>query len=157
MIKLINNGKDIVKRSLVGMKKDNYIYPAVFSYEEDGISIEFPDLPGCLSCAMTDEEALYMAKDALRGWLLVAEQFDDPIPDSSKLNEINIDKNEKAVLIEVCLAAHRDAYNNRAVKKTLTIPAWLNELAEKEKINFSFILQQALKEQMNLKKCKWKR
>ena len=134
--------------------RDNYIFPAVFSYNEDGISIEFPDLPGCLSCAATDEEAYYMAKDALRGWLLVAEEYRDPIPVPSKLNDINTGDNEKAVLIEVCLAAYRDAYNSRAVKKTLTIPAWLNELAEKENINFSFILQQALKEQMNLKKCR---
>lgn len=145
----------ILSSSMAGMlKKDNYIFPAVFSYDEDGISIEFPDLQGCLSCAKTDEDALYMAKDALRGWLLVAEQYDDPIPDPLKLSEIITNENEKAVLIEVCLATHRDAYNNRSVKKTLTLPAWLNDLAEKENINFSFLLQQALKEQMKLKKCR---
>ncbi|HWQ77353.1 MAG TPA: type II toxin-antitoxin system HicB family antitoxin, partial [Anaerovoracaceae bacterium] len=139
---------------MIGMpNRDNYVFPAIFSYDEDGISIEFPDLPGCVSCADTDEEALYMAKDALRGWLLVAEQYGDKIPEPTKLSDINILDNEKTVLIEVCLAAYRDAYNNRSVKKTLTIPAWLNELAEKENINFSFLLQQALKERMNLKNC----
>lgn len=142
------------KRRMIGMSnRDSYIFPAVFSYDEDGISIEFPDLPGCVSCAQTDEEALYMAKDAIRGWLLVAEQYGDPIPKPTQLNKLNINDNEKSVLIDVCLAAYRDAYNNRSVKKTLTIPAWLNDLAEKENVNFSFLLQQALKERMKIKDC----
>lgn len=134
------------------MKKDIYIYPAIFDYAEDGISISFPDLPGCLSCADTDEEALYMAKDALRGWLLVAEDYNDEIPVATPLNEIDTSDNQKSVLIDVCLAPYREEYKNRSVKKTLTIPAWLNDMAEKEKINFSFTLQSALKEQLHISK-----
>lgn len=133
-------------------KKDTYIFPAMFTYEADGISIEFPDIPGCLSCANDDEDALYMAKDALRGWLLVAEEYNDEIPNPTKLKDINEESNQKVVLIEVCLATFREAYKNRSVKKTLTIPAWLNDLAEKENINFSFALQQAIKEQLNIGK-----
>lgn len=131
-------------------QKDNYIYPAIFTYDDDGISVEFPDLPGCLTCGENDEDALYMAKDALRGHLLVAEDFGDDIPEPSKLNAIRLEENQRVVLIEICLAAYRKAYQNRAVKKTLTIPAWLNDLAEKENINFSFTLQQAIKEQLNI-------
>lgn len=131
-------------------QKDNYIYPAIFTYDDDGISVEFPDLPGCLTCGENDEDALYMAKDALRGHLLVAEDFGDDIPEPSKLNDIRLEENQRVILIEICLAAYRKAYQNRAVKKTLTIPAWLNELAEKENINFSFTLQQAIKEQLNI-------
>lgn len=131
-------------------KKDNYIYPAIFTYDDDGISVEFPDLPGCLTCGENDEDALYMAKDALRGHLLVAEDFGDDIPEPSKLNAISLEENQRVILIEICLAAYRKAYQNRAVKKTLTIPAWLNDLAEKENINFSFTLQQAIKEQLNI-------
>ena len=134
------------------MKKDNYMFPAIFSYAEDGISIEFPDLPGCLSCANSDEEALLMARDALKGWILVAEEYNEEIPDPTPLNNIYLEKNEKAVLIDVCLALHREPFNNRAVKKTLTIPAWLNKLAENENVNFSFILQQALKEYLKINK-----
>lgn len=134
------------------MKKDNYIYPAIFDYADDGISIEFPDLPGCISCANNDQEALYMAKDALRGHLLVMEEYNDKIPEPTPLNKINLESNQKAILVEVCLALYRDAYKNRAVKKTLTIPAWLNEIAEKENINFSFVLQRALKEELNVNK-----
>ncbi|MBQ7959780.1 MAG: type II toxin-antitoxin system HicB family antitoxin [Clostridia bacterium] len=133
------------------MKKDNYFFPAIFDYADDGISISFPDLPGCLSCADTDEEALYMAKDVLRGWLLASEDFGDEIPEPTALKDIKIEDNQKSVLIDVCLAAYREPYKNRSVKKTLTIPAWLNEVAERENINFSFTLQNALKEQLNIR------
>ena len=132
------------------MKKDKYIFPAIFYYDDDGISISFPDLKGCNSCAETDEEALYMAKDALRGWLLVSEEFGDEIPNPSQLRDIKLEDNQKAVLIDVHLALYREAYKNRAVKKTLTIPAWLNEIAEKENINFSATLQEAIKKQLHL-------
>ena len=132
------------------MKKDTYIYPAIFDYADDGISIEFPDLPGCLSCADTDEEALYMAKDAMRGWILASEDSNEEIPEPTPLKEIMLESNQRAVLVDVCLAMYREAHKNRAVKKTLTIPAWLNEIAEKERINFSFVLQNALKQQLHL-------
>ena len=132
------------------MKKDNYVYPAIFVYENDGISIEFPDLPGCLSCADTDEEALYMAKDALRGYLLTCEDMKLDIAAPTPLKDVLTDDNEKAVLIDVCLAYYRKANKNRSIKKTLSIPAWLNDAAEREKINFSFVLQSALKEQLHI-------
>ena len=134
------------------MEKDFFVFPAVFDYANDGISIEFPDLPGCLSCADSDEEALYMAKDAMRGWLLVAEDESYEIPAATPLKDIILEPNQRVILVDVCLAIYRDAYKNRAVKKTLTIPAWLNDLAEKEQINFSFVLQNALKDILQLHK-----
>lgn len=130
--------------------KDNYVYPAVFEYDDDGISISFPDLPGCLSCAQTDEEALYMAKDVLRGWLLVSEECGDDIAEPTPLQDIAIEKNQHCILVEANLAPHREPFENRAVKKTLTVPAWLNKMAERENINFSQVLQSALKEQLHL-------
>jgi len=132
------------------MKKDIYIFPAIFSYDDDGIAIEFPNLQGCFSCADTDEEALYMAKDALRGYLLTLEDVGGSIPEPTPLKNIATESNQKAVLIEVCLAFYREASQNKAVKKTLTIPAWLNDAAEREKINFSFVLQSALKETLHI-------
>lgn len=132
------------------MNRDNYIYPAVFDYAEDGISISFPDLPGCLSCAQTDEEAYFMARDAMRGWLLVAEEYGDEIAAPTALKDILPEPNRRAVLIDVNLAFYREPYKNRAVKKTLTIPAWLNDIAEREHVNFSSVLQTALKQQLNV-------
>ena len=132
------------------MYKDVYVFPAIFDYAEDGISIEFPDLPGCLSCANTDEEALYMAKDVLKGFLLCMEEENEIIPNPTSLKDIKLNNNQRCVLIEVCLALLREPRNNRAVKKTLTIPYWLNAEAEKAGVNFSQILQVALKEKLNL-------
>nr|WP_223156833.1 type II toxin-antitoxin system HicB family antitoxin [Thermosediminibacter oceani] len=65
------------------MKKDVYVYPAIFTYAEDGISIEFPDLPGCLPCAKTTEEAIKNAKEAMALHLWGMEKDGDPIPEPS--------------------------------------------------------------------------
>lgn len=133
--------------------RDHYIYPALFDYDTDGISVSFPDLRGCFSCGETDAEALRMGKDALRGWLLVSEEAGDPIPEPTSLKEVKIENpTQRCVLIEVNLAPHREAFENRAVKKTLTIPAWLNQAAERENLNFSQVLQSALKERLQLQK-----
>lgn len=133
------------------MKKDYYIYPAIFNYEDDGISISFPDLPGCFSCADTDEEALYMAKDALGLYMVCAEEDDENLKAPSKLNKISLEKNQRAILVEVYMPLFREAVQNSSVKKTLTIPKWINDLAEKNKINFSQVLQTALKNTLGLK------
>ena len=119
------------------MKKDYYIYPAIFEYAKDGISVSFPDLPGCISCAKTDEEALYMAKDALGLYIACSEEDNEELKKPSKLNEINLKENQRAVLIEVNMPLFREAVQNTSVKKTLTIPKWINDLAERNNINFS--------------------
>lgn len=131
--------------------KDHHIYPALFDYDADGISVSFPDLPGCFSCGSDDAEAFTMAKDALRGWLLVSEEAGDQIPEPTTLKNVKLENQEqRCVLIEVNLAPYREAFENRAVKKTLTVPAWLNQAAERENLNFSQVLQSALKERLNL-------
>ncbi|WP_054251443.1 type II toxin-antitoxin system HicB family antitoxin [Neofamilia massiliensis] len=131
--------------------KDRYIYPAIFDYAEDGISIEFPDLPGCLSCADTDEEALYMAKDVLGLWMDNLERDKELIPQASRLEDIQLESNQRSVLIEVWMPTIRKAIDNKSIKKTLTIPQWLDIRAREEDINFSFILQEALKKELNIK------
>lgn len=132
------------------MKKDYYIYPAIFEYEKNGISISFPDLPGCVSCAKDDEEALYMAKDALGLYIVCAEEDGEELPIPTKLQKITLNQNQKITLVEVNMPLFREAVQNSSVKKTLTIPKWLNELAEKNHINFSQVLQTSLKNILNL-------
>ena len=127
------------------MKKDYYIYPAIFNYEDKEIAISFPDLPGCYSCGENDEEALYMAKDALGLYIVSAEEDGEELKEPSRLNEIKLNKNERAVLVEVNMPLFRETVQNTSVKKTLTIPKWINDLAEKNKVNFSQVLQVALK------------
>lgn len=134
------------------MKKDYYIYPAIFEYNGDGISISFPDLPGCISCASNDEEALYMAKDALGLFIASSEEDGDELPPPTLLNDIKLQDNQKPALIEVNMPLFRDAIFNISVKKTLTIPKWINDLAEKNNINFSQVLQSALKKCLGINK-----
>lgn len=133
------------------MKKDYYVYPAIFTYEDDGISVEFPDLPGCLTCADTTEQAIKMAKEALGLHLYDIEEENEPIPVASSINDLSLEKNQIPILIDINMVLHRKAIENTSVKKTLTIPQWLNKEAERHNINFSQVLQEALKEQLNFK------
>ena len=133
------------------MRKDRYIYPAVFHYADDGISVEFPDLPGCLTCGDNTEEALSMAKEALELHLYGMERDNDEIPAPSDLTAIKLGSNEQIVLIDVFMPPVRDGQENKAVKKTLTIPKWLNDIAEKENVNFSQVLQVGLKQYLGIK------
>lgn len=125
--------------------KDMYSYIAVFTFADDGISIEFPDLPGCLPCAQTSDEAMRNAKKALGLHLYGMEQDGDVIPSPTPISKIHTAENEVAVLVSVYMPAIRDKAQTASVKKTLTLPTWLNDLAENEGINFSQALQSVLK------------
>lgn len=130
--------------------KDKYVYPALFYYDDDGISIEFPDLPGCFSCADTDEEALYMAEDVLGLWMAELEEENEEIPEPTNLKDIKVGENQKTALISVWMPTVRKAINNKSIKKTLTIPQWLDIMAREKDINFSYILQEGLKRELNI-------
>ncbi len=133
------------------MKKDRYIYPAVFDYADNGISIEFPDLPGCLPCAFNDEEAIKNAKEALALHLYGMEQKGRELPEPSAVKNIKPEDNQVIMLVEVWMPIYRDAIENRAEKKTLTIPKWLNDaLKETPDINVSQVLQEALIKKLGL-------
>ena len=130
--------------------KDRYTFIALFTFEDDGISIEFPDLPGCLSCADTQEEALYNAQEVLGLYLVGMEDDGEEIPSPTPLNKISLEKNQIPTLVQVYMPLARQQAKPVSVKKTLTIPSWLNVLAEENHINFSQLLQTALKEQLNI-------
>ena len=117
--------------------KNTYIFPAIFNYADDGISIEFPDLPGCFSCSETTEEAFSDAKEAMGLHLWGMERDDDIIPEPSDIRNIKLGKDDVLVMIEVFMPPVRDRINNSYVKKTLSIPKWLNVLAEEANVNFS--------------------
>lgn len=130
--------------------KNTYAYPAFFYFDDDGISIEFPDLPGCLPCANTQEEAFRNAKEALGLHLYGMEQDNDPIPEATPVAKLIPDEGGVIVMVEVFMPAVRDRLNNRSVNRTVTLPAWLNAAALERNINFSQVLQDALKSQMGL-------
>ena len=130
---------------------DRYLYPAIFTYEEDGdISITFPDLPGCVSVASSDEEALHNAREAMGGHLWCMEQDGDEIPAPSTILSVPLENNERVALIDVYMPAVRMAKENRSVNRTVTLPAWLNAAALEQGVNFSQVLQTALIERMGV-------
>lgn len=130
--------------------KDRYIYPAIFEYDKDGIAVEFPNLSGCVTCADNTDEALKNAKEALSVHLYGMEKDEDYIPDPTPITEIKAKDNQVIILIDVWMPVIRDAIENKAVKKTLTIPKWLDELAKDQNVNFSLLLQKSIKDHLGI-------
>ena len=127
------------------MLKDRYAYTALFEYAEDGINIEFPDLPGCYPCAdaYDTDMAFKNAREALGLHLFGMEQDGDKIPDPTPPNEI-YEKGKIPVIVDVFMPPIRDRIKNRFVKKTLSLPAWLAAQADEANVNCSKIFQNAL-------------
>lgn len=120
-------------------------YPAVFTPEDDGgYSVAFPDLDGCFTQGETIEDAYKMAFDALGLAIDFLECEKRTIPSPSTPNEIKLNENEFVVIIEFDMLEYQKKHNSKSVKKTLTIPQWLNEEAMAKNINFSQVLQEAL-------------
>ncbi|MDX8337362.1 type II toxin-antitoxin system HicB family antitoxin [Candidatus Cetobacterium colombiensis] len=126
--------------------KDIFIFPAVFSKDEDGYSIYFPGIEGAFTCAETFEEAVFMAKDCLELNLDGIEE----IPKLINIEDIKLENNEYVVMIEADMVSYRKKYYSQPVKKTLTIPKWLNDLGVQKKVNFSKLLQESLKKELDL-------
>lgn len=130
---------------------DRYIFPAVFEPgAKKGYTVTFPDLPGCITEGDSMEEALHMAKDALELHLYGMEKDGDIMPAPTSPEKLKIPEKSFVSLIEIWMPVIRDEMQNKAVKKTLTIPKWLNDVAEKNNVNFSQVLQSALKEYLGL-------
>jgi len=126
-----------------------YVYPAIFTPEEKGFSVYFPDLEGCYTCGDDLQNALMMAEDVLAFVLYDLEREGKVIPEASKLSDVRVERVEEFVNYIVCdTIEYAKRHNSKAVKKTLTIPAWLNEAAIKAEINFSQVLQEALLEKV---------
>ena len=130
--------------------QNTYMFPALFHFADDGISIRFPDLPGCLPCAETEESAFKNAREALALHLWGMEDDQEDIPTPSAVRAIAPAEGELAVLIEVFMPPIRARMNDRFVKKTLSIPYSLNVAAERQGINFSQVLQAALRQQLSI-------
>lgn len=130
--------------------KDTYIFPALFETNEDGITVFFPDLPGCLPCAYTMEEAFHNAKEALQLHLYGMEEDGEEIPEPSRLSDLQPEANQLVTLIDVWMPAFREKMLNKATNKTVTIPRWLDMLAKKNNVNYSQLLQSALKQYLGV-------
>ena len=131
-------------------KTERYFYPAVFTYEPgQEIAVVFPDL-GCATSGENDEDALLSARELLGCVLYGLEEDGEEIPAPTPLNGVVLEANERAVLIDVYMPSVRQASMNRSVNRTVTLPAWLNAAALERDINFSQVLQDALKTMLNM-------
>lgn len=133
------------------MKKvERYFYPAIFTYEPgQEIAVVFPDLD-CATSGVNDDDALLSARELLGCVLNGLEEDGEEIPAPTPLANVKTEKNERAVLIDVYMPSIRMAQVNRFVNRTVTLPAWLNAAALENNINFSQVLQEALKARLHL-------
>ena len=123
------------------------IYPATFkpfSDKSGGYVVEFPDLPGCVTEGKDLQEAIEMGTDAACGWILEELEEGNNIPAPSEYKDVKIQDNEIINLMVLDMDSYEEKYGEKAIRKNLTIPAWLNSFAEKNHISFSKVLQDAL-------------
>ena len=126
-------------------KPDRYYYPAVFTYEAgQEIAVVFPDLD-CATSGIDENDAFRSARELLGCVLFGLEEDGEEIPAPTPITEIHTGENECTAMIDVYMPSIRMAENNRSVNRTVTLPAWLNALALEHNVNFSQVLQEALK------------
>lgn len=126
-------------------KVERYFYPAVFTYEPGReIAVSFPDLDVATS-GENDTDALMSARELLGCVMFGLEEVGEPIPSPTPLNAVVLGSNERAVLVDAYMPSIRMAQNNKSVNRTVTLPAWLNAAALERNVNFSQVLQDALK------------
>lgn len=126
-----------------------YVYQAVFTPIKDGgFDVEITDLPGCFTFGEDLADAVFMAQDAVSMWLWDAENNNENIPEATELKSVK--KPQFISYVYADTDEYRRKYDTRAVKKTLSLPNWLNTKAEEAGINFSQTLQDALKEKLGL-------
>ena len=131
------------------------IYPAVFYPFSDGsggYTVEFPDLPGCVTEGKDLEEAFEMATDAASGWVLEELEEGNTVPERSDYSDVKPREGGRVNIVLLDIDKYADKYGEKAVRKNVTIPAWLNTFAEKRQMNFSQILQEAIL--TKVQKCK---
>lgn len=129
------------------------IYPAIiypFSDNFGGYTVEVPDLSGCVTEGSDLAQALEMGVDAACGWVLDELERGNSIPRASEYKDITPREGGMVNLLVLDMDAYAEKYGNKAVRKNLTIPAWLNTAAEANNVNFSAVLQDALIKMLNI-------
>lgn len=132
--------------------KDNerYFYPAIFTYENnEEIAVTFPDLDVATS-GIDEADALTSARELLGIVIFGLEEDGETLPAPTRLKDIKLEENETAILVDVYMPSVRNANINKSVNRTVTLPAWLNSVAIEHNINFSQILQDAIKNQLHI-------
>jgi len=133
----------------MGEYKMKLAYPAIITYYEDdnSYSVEFPDLPGCVSGGFSLIEAIEMGVDAASGWILTEIEDGNVIPKASDPREINIADDKSFInMLVLDMDSYSKKYSSKCIRKNVTLPKWVNTLAEKNNVNFSQLLQNTIVE-----------
>lgn len=135
---------------MVKKKVERYIYPAIFNFaEEGGYFVTFPDFPECITEGDDLQDAYEMTVDALGLAVTSRMQDGEQLPSATDLNKITTTPGQSIVIVEFDIDEYNRKHNSKAVKKTLTIPEWMNDEGIRLGINFSHLLQDALREHIN--------
>ena len=129
------------------MKTKLTVFPAIFTFDGKYYNVDFIDLKGCSTFGDSIQDAYLMAQDAMGLYLDNLTNFPKPTLD---LSNIILEKNQFISFVSIDMEDYRKKFNKKSIKKTLTIPEWLNYLSEKNNINFSQVLQEALKEKLGI-------
>lgn len=131
-----------------------YMYVAHFEWEEESsaYNVSFPDLPGCYTFGTDIVDAMHMAEDVLEGYMMVLEDHDNNIPVASPFQQFSdcIHGKDFIQYIEADTDAARRREDQKAVNKMVTLPNYLVQLGKEQNINFSALLQKALKQELNI-------
>ena len=121
-----------------------FYYSAVFQKEEVGYSVWVPDIQGCVSQGDTFDEAMEYIKDAIGICIDLIVQNGNVPPKATEPNGIDLEHDQFVAVVSFDFDEYQKKHGEKSVKKTLTLPAWLNTLSERKNINFSQVLQNAL-------------
>lgn len=122
-----------------------YVYPAIFHPNNDGsFSITFPDLPGCISEGKSLGNAMYMAQAAMTQWIEYLTDKKQPVPSASSIETVATESGEFTSLIRA------EVKENRAVKRTVSIPKWMDDKVIESDLSLSRVLQDALRERLHV-------
>ena len=127
-----------------------YIYPAIFTEEENGILVDFPDLPNCYTDGATIEEAFENAEDALALALWQMEETQQEFPAPSTPAALNVPSGVSVALVRADTLPVRQMNDTRTVRKNVTLPGWMDTLARERNINFSKLLQNAIRKECGI-------
>lgn len=126
--------------------KKTLVYPAIFEKENNEYNVTFPDVPEAITCGESIEQAVEMAQSALGLALYETNNFPEP----SNPKQIKVDNNSFISMITLDIAEYRRQNHSKTVRKNTSIPEWLNIIAEKEHVNFSQTLTEALKQKLSI-------
>ncbi|MBU5451393.1 type II toxin-antitoxin system HicB family antitoxin [Acetivibrio sp. MSJd-27] len=126
------------------------VYPAIFHKDNGAYWAEFPDLEGCQTYGKDLNDTLFQAKEALEVYCITLLEQEQKLTAPSRIEDIETDSSSFVNLVDIEIKNYIS--KSKAVKKTLTIPAWLNDAAKSENINFSQVLQDALIEHLHIQK-----